>query len=130
MCTVLSKLPLHLQDRLNRNTLQLQRKYSKEPQLIDLTNLLEDKMTLVNDPLYSCDVVSQYVDRAPRYSDKRERKKFNAMATVADNSCNMSQDKSSKVVSKVEMCPVCNENHDIEDCTYCLQQAVEERSKF
>ena len=28
------------------------------------------------------------------------------------------------------MCPVCNENHDIEDCTYCLQQAVEERSKF
>ena len=87
-------------------------------------------MTLVNDPLYSCDVVSQYVDRAPRYSDKRERKKFNAMATVADNSCNMSQDKSSKVESKVEMCPVCNENHDIEDCTYCLQQAVEERSKF
>ena len=30
ICMVLSKLSLHLQDRWNRNTLQLQRKYSKE----------------------------------------------------------------------------------------------------
>ena len=29
VCTVLSKLPLHLQDRWNHNTLQLRRKYSK-----------------------------------------------------------------------------------------------------
>ena len=87
-------------------------------------------MTLVNDPLYSCNAVRQYVDRAPRYSEKRERNKFNAMATVADNSCNMSHDKSNKVASKVEVCPTCNENHDIEDCTYYLQQTMEERSKF
>ena len=25
---------------------------------------------------------------------------------------------------------MCNENHDIEDCTYYLQQTMEERSKF
>ena len=52
------------------------------------------------------------------------------MATAADNSCNMSHDKSNKVASKVEMCPMCNENHDIEDCTYYLQQTMEERSKL
>ena len=68
---------------------------------------------LVNDPLYSRDAVNQYVDRAPRYSEKRERKKVNAMATVTDNSCNMSHDKSNKVASKVEMYPMWNENHDI-----------------
>ena len=113
ICTVLSKLPLHLQDRWNRNTLQFQRKFSKEPQLIDLTNFVEDEITLVNDPLYSRDAVNQYVDRAPRYSEKRERKKVNAMATVTDNSCNMSHDKSNKVASKVEMYPMWNENHDI-----------------
>ena len=87
-------------------------------------------MTLVNDPLYSRDAVSQYVEGAPRSSEKRERKRFNAVATVANNSCNISQDKSNKVASKVEVCPMCNENLDIEDCTYYLHQTMEERSKF
>ena len=119
ICMVLSKLPLHLQERWNPNTSQLRRKYSKESQLIDRTNFVEDEMTLVNDLLYSRDAVSQYVERVPRYSEKRERKRFNAMATVADNSCNLSQDKSNNVASKVE---VCHENHDIEDCNYYLQQ--------
>ena len=68
ICTVLSKLPLHLQDRWSRNTLRLRRKHSKEPQLIDITNLVEDEMTLV----YSRDAVRQYVDRAHRHSEKRE----------------------------------------------------------
>ena len=35
-----------------------------------------------------------------------------------------------KVTSKVEVCPMCNENHDIEDCTYYLLQTMDERSKF
>ena len=67
---VLLKLTLHLQDIWSRKTLQLRRKYSKEIQLIDLTNFVEDEMTLVNDPLYSGDAVSQYVERAPRHSKK------------------------------------------------------------
>ena len=64
------------------------------------------------------------------YSEKREIKRFNTMATVADNSCNLSQDKSNKVASKVEACPMCNENYDIEDCNYYLLQTMGERSKF
>ena len=43
------------------------------------------------------------------------------MKTVADNSFNISQGKSNKVASKVGLCPMCNENHDNEDCTYYLQ---------
>ena len=46
------------------------------------------------------------------------------MATVADNIGNISQKKSDKVTSKVEVCPMCNENHSIEDCTYYLQQTM------
>ena len=87
-------------------------------------------MTLVNDPLYSCGAVSQYVERAPRRSEKRERKRFSAIATVTINSCNISEDKSNKIASKVEVCPKCNKNHDTEDCTYYLQQTMEERNKF
>ena len=66
----------------------------------------------------------------PNGVNEKERKKFNAMATVVDNSCNMSQDKSNEVASKVEVCPMCNENHDIENCAYYLQKTMEERSKF
>ena len=52
ICMVLFKLTLHLQDRWNHKPLQLQKISSKRPQVIDLTNFFEDKMTLVNDPLY------------------------------------------------------------------------------
>ena len=87
-------------------------------------------MNFLNNLLYSLNAVSQYINRAPRYSEKRERKKVNAMATVADNSFNISHDKRNKVASKVEVCRTCNKNHDIEDCTYYLQQRMEEKSKF
>ena len=87
-------------------------------------------MILVNDTLYSRDVVSHYVDRAPKYSQKKKRKKFNAMATMSDTSCNISHDESNKVASKLEVCPMCNEDYDTEYCTYYLEQTMEERSTF
>ena len=52
------------------------------------------------------------------------------MATVVDNYCNISQLKSNKVASKVEVCPMRNENHDIQDCTYYLQKTMEEKNKY
>lgn len=88
--------------------------------MIDIINFVDDEMTLVHDHLYSRDAVSQYVERTPRYSGKRERKTM-----VADNSCNISQEKSGKVTSKVK---VCYENHEIEDYTYYLQHTINERS--
>ena len=52
------------------------------------------------------------------------------METVTDISCNISYNKSNKVASKVEMYPMCNKNHDIENCTYYLPQTMEENSNF
>ena len=79
------------------------KKNSKEPQLIDLTNVVRDEMTLVNDPLYLRDAVGKYVERPPRHKEKSVRKSCNAMATVTDNFCNVLQDKSNKAASKVEV---------------------------
>ena len=62
-------------------------------------------------------LVSMLKEHPDTVKEGKERKKFNAMETVDDNSCNISQDKSNKVASKIEVCPMCNENHDIEDCT-------------
>ena len=57
----------------------------------------------------------------PNTVKKMETKTFSTMKTVADNSFNISQGKSNKVASKVGLCPMCNENHDNEDCTCYLQ---------
>ena len=65
ICMILVKLPLHLQDRWNQNTLLLRRRDSREPTLIDFANFVEDEMTLVNDPLYSREAVSQYLEKGP-----------------------------------------------------------------
>ena len=87
-------------------------------------------MTLVNETLYSHNAVIQYVDRSPRYSEKRKKKRFSGMATVTDNSYNMLHDKSIKIASKAKVCPMSNENHGIKDCTYNLQQTMEEKIVF
>ena len=125
----LGKLPLHLQDRWNRNTLLLRRMDSREPTPIDLANFVEDEMTLVNDPLYSREAVSQYVEKGPtRQGHRGDRRKFHAMATKTDNSSEDLQ-KGNKASSE-RTCPVCGERHDIEGCKYYLQQTLEERNWY
>ena len=59
----LAKLPLHSQDRWSGNTLMLRRKDSREPTLIDLSNFVEDEMTLANDQLYSSETASHYLEK-------------------------------------------------------------------
>ena len=86
ICMILAKPPLHLQDRWNRNTLLLRRRDSREPTLIDLTNFVVDKMTLVNDLLYSREAVSQYLEKGPtRQGHRGDRSKFRAMTIKRDN---------------------------------------------
>ena len=87
ICVILAKLALHLQDRWNRNTLLLRRMDSRQRTLIDLSNFVEDEMTLVNDPLSSREAGSQYLEKGPtRQVHRGDRRKFHAMATKTDNS--------------------------------------------
>ena len=97
--------------------------------LIDLANFVEDEITLVNDPLYSKEAVSQCLEKGPtRQGHRGDRRKFHTMATKTDSSSEGSQ-KANKTSSE-KTCPVCGEKHDIEDCKYYLQQTLEERSKL
>ena len=41
--------------------------HSREPQMFDLANFVEDKMTIVSDPLYSGDAVSQYIEKNQKF---------------------------------------------------------------
>ena len=124
ICMILSKLPVHLQDRWNRNTLKMRRIHSMEPQLFDLANYIEDKMTLVSDPLYSKDAVSQYIEKNQKFI---KSKRYTVSTVKAEELEKVHICKKFKVGNRGT---VCNENHDIEDSVFFLQQTLEERSKL
>ena len=63
ICMILSKLPVHLKDRWNRNTLKMIIMHSRKPQLFDVANFVEDQMILESDPLYS----SQYIEKNQKF---------------------------------------------------------------
>ena len=92
----------------------LRRRDSREPTLIDIANFVEDEMTFVNDPLYSREAVSQYLEKGPtRQGQKGDRRKFHTMATKTDISSEGTQKENE--TSYERTCPVCGEKHDIED---------------
>ena len=115
ICMILAKLPLHLQDKWNQNTLLLRRRDSREPTLIDLSNFVEDEMTLVNYPLYSRKASIPHPEKGPT---RQSRTKFHTMATKIDNSSESTQKENKK--NNERTCPVCGERHDIEGCKYYL----------
>ena len=63
ICMILLKVPGFLQDRWNRHVHKIRKNQTREPGLLDLTNFIEDKMNLVNDPLFSREAVGQYEDK-------------------------------------------------------------------
>ena len=101
----------------------MRRMHSREPQLFDLANFVEDKMTLVSDPLYSRDAVSQYIENQKFIKSER----FTVNTVKAEELGKVDISKKLKVGNR---CPLCSENHDIEDCVFFLQQTLEERSKL
>ena len=117
---ILSKLPVHLHDRWNRNTLKMRRMHSREPQLFDLTNFVEDKITLASDPLYPRNAVSQYIEKNQKFI---KPKRFTVNTVKAEELRKVDISKKLKFGNR---CPVCNENHDIEDCVFFLKQTLEE----
>ena len=72
ICMILSKAPCCLQDRWNRNAFRIRRTETREPEWLDLTNFIEDKIIHVNDPLFSNEYVGQYDKKTPKTSEISE----------------------------------------------------------
>ena len=81
-------------------------------------------MTLASDPLYSRDAVSQYIEKNQKFV-KSER--FTVNTVKAEERGKVDISKKLKVDNR---CPASNENRDIEDYVFFLQQTLEERSKL
>ena len=117
ICMILSKILGFLQDRSNRHAHKIRKNQAREPGLLDLTNLIEDKMNLVNDPLFSREAVGQYEDKPLK---PHKSKKIQSYAI-----------KETSGIEKRETskCPISEGQHDIEECTTILEKPVEDRSK-
>ena len=73
--------------------------------MIDLANCVEDEMAMVNDPFYSREAVSQYLEKGPtRQAHRGDRRKFHTMATKRGNSSEVSQKRNK--ISSERTCPV------------------------
>ena len=122
---ILSKVPGHLQDSWNRNALRIRRTETREPGLLDLTNLIEDEMILVNDPLFSRQVVGQYDEKPPRPQKFQKYQKIRTYAITKD-----AVYERELTQNKTGNCPVCEKGHHyIEDCPAFLTQPVQDRGK-
>ena len=117
MCLVLSKLPGHIRERWNRSVMSIRRRYSREPDFADLIHFVEDEATLVNDPLFSKEALSGYVDKR-EVPVKRKQLKTYVIAANEDTS------------RLQNSCPLCQRDHDLDKCEDFMKKSVEDRSKF
>ena len=117
ICLVLSKLPGHTRERWNRSVMFVWRRYSREPDFSDLIHFVEDEATLVNDPLFSKEALSGYVDKR-EVPVKRKQLKTYVIAANEDTS------------RLQNSCPLCQRDHDLDKCEDFMKKSVEDRSKF
>ena len=114
---ILSKIPGFLQDKWNRHVHKIRKNHARETGLLHLTNFIEGEMTIVNDPLFSREAVGQYIDKRLK---PHKPKKIQIYA-IKETSGNRK--------TETSKCPICEDHHDIEECTTILEQDVEDRSK-
>ena len=96
-----------------------------EPSLSDLILFIDEETTLLNDPLFSRDAVSQYQEKKEKYDQKKKVSTFLAKTEIQTN-----ESFKLKAQKQETECPVCGKSHGIEDCEDFLKLGVEERSKM
>ena len=105
------KLPIYLQNRWRKLVLKV-RKVGEEAKLSHFIQLVEDESTVVNDPLYSHDALS----------DSRSQEKNKHPFKV----------NTSKIPPKTTppTCMLCKQNHDLDDCPNYKKLSIKGRKEF
>ena len=111
MCLALSKLSGNSRGKWNRTVLKIRRGHLREPDF-GIHTFVDDEATLSNDPLFSQDALSGYVDRKEAPSKRQQLKTYLATA----------KEKSGK--SK-EVCYLCQNNHDLDKCQEYMKKPLE-----
>ena len=103
----------------------MRRNSTMEPGLSYLILFIDEETTLLNDPLFSRDAVSQYQEKKEKYDRKKKVNNFLAKTEIQTN-----ESFKLKAQKQEPECPVCGKSPGIEDCEDFLKLGVEERSKM
>ena len=96
-----------------------------KPGLSDLILFINEKVTILNDPSFSRDVVSQYQEKKEKYDRKKNVNTFLTKTEIQTN-----ESFKLKIQKEEIECPVCGKSQGIEDCGEFLKLGIEERSKM
>ena len=108
---VILKVPQSLQDKWNRKVLDTRRKHKREVDFSDIVKFLETETTLMSDPAYSRDALTE------------------AGKLLKSNSTQLVEAEGGRRVSWGAICPLCAGTHDFEDCQDFLAKGIDERHK-
>ena len=75
LCMLTSKLPSGIMERWNREVLKIRRQQHREPDLEDFTKSVADEAIIMSDPLFSQQVLSEYLPKPERSLGEDQRKK-------------------------------------------------------
>ena len=126
-CMLALRLPSGIRERWNREVLKLRRYQHREPNLEDFTKYVEDESILTSDPLFSRQVLSEYLRPERPVKDDQKKKKVASYRVQSDKSEEADKSKTGK---DKESCVLCNGNHDLDECKSYNDIVVKERSMF
>eukprot|EP00794_Sanderia_malayensis_P002442 gene2442-2808_t len=118
ICILLTKLPVYVIDRWNRQVLNIRRRQNRELRFADFVEFIDEESVLVSDPLFSRQAVEGLSD------EKGKKIKLRNYAIFKP-----SEDEPAKI-SVSSPCPLCGLSHDLDECTQFLAKSVEDRSTF
>ena len=121
---LITKLPGRLIDRWNRNIQAIRKGHLREPDLQDLIKFVEEETVLINDPLFSRETLHEYTNYPERSTHVKARKLKNYY-TKADQKAV----EQTVTVASIK-CKFCDGNHDLDDCQFYREIAVDDRSSF
>ena len=112
ICMLLSKLPGSARDKWSRKVLAIRRKVSREPEMADFIQFVNDETLIVTDPVFSKEVIERYVEKKPSY----KKGKISTFATGNEESPDVSI--------------YGDERHKLEVCDKFMERTLTERIKF
>ena len=66
-CIMESKLPRGIMERWNRSVLKIRRHQHREPNLMEITEFVEDETILMNNPLFSREALEELNTKPERH---------------------------------------------------------------
>ena len=112
ICMLLSKLPGSPRDKWSRKVLAIRRKVSREPEMADFIQFVNDETLIVTEPVSSKEAIERYLEKKPSY----KKGKISTFATENGES--------------PDVCIYCDERHKLEACDKFMERTLKERIKF